>query len=775
MCIIVFYKDLNQIIIRNQLPLKLRFDPLRTAAAMARQSDHREEDDEEQHAPQVLRQESDHPEEDVDDVMCCIRNRITRRALIAVTRLQDAAAHEIPGDEAGALEIPDWSAALDEIPGDDGEEAAAHEIPDDEAAAHEIPGDQAAAHEIPGDEAGALDEIPDWSAALDEIPGDEAAALDEIPGDEAAAHEIPGDEAAAHEIPGDQAAAPVALIAARRVFKVHDCREVAHISYRYETSELSKKDVKYGNYFIQDKAHHGTAAAEAKALACSRDTIRQKRVLTASLALQLERCSWMHIEKSIAQRAEASEEDDKVELLLYLAFDSYDAVDLTLVEGQPQKADVAALPDEAPGVPADVVGAEMPADVGVQMPQKHKEVGVQKIVQSDGYIMLFVKHRGKHFVLQGNHASALQVADRCTGETLFKQINDRFFGSHDVAEKFDLRCRLVAIDGAGSNDRAERHWLEQHPLWSSLVVHCHVHMLYAVHKKTFSLVDPDLTGLINIALCVRGGRQMVHLKAALARVLMAKLKFVRGHCSEAAMKHKHFVLDLYFGHDKWNVGHKILLLRCAPGNFMNHDAFEYILRPGESEEDAKQTLKKYLVPFLCRRAWRIYPRSRWIGADKSFADVGIWASIHYLLEHTFMDYLVVTHKFVLPKKLGRGVDPAGLLAIADGVADEEAPEIQVGGAAEVSARSNDKGEGERDYAAENRIQRQKAFEWLMIKPADRIMIMKYILDPMMVYMLSEIDSASYHLQSATLHENIAADEIGSGKLLGDKLHFVVVA
>ena len=377
--------------------------------------------------------------------------------------------------------------------------------------------------------------------------------------------------------------------------------------------------------------------------------------------------------------------------------------------------------------------------------------------------------------MQGNHVSVLQVADRCTGETLFKQINDRFFGSHDVAEKFDLRCRLVAIDGAGSNDRAERHWFEQHPLWSSLVVHCHVHMLYAVHKKTFSLVDPDLTGLINIALCVRGGRQMVHLKATLARVLMAKLKVVRGPCSEAAVKHKHFVLDLYFGHCKWNVGHKILLLRCAPGNWMNHDAFEYILRPGESEEDAKQTLKKHLVPFLCRRAWRIYPRSRWGGADKSFADVGIWASIHNLLEHTFMDYLVVTHKFVLPKKLGRGVDPAGLLAIADGVADEEAPEIQVGGAAEVSARSNDKGEGERDYASENRIQRQKAFEWLMIKPADRIMIMKYILDPMMVYMLSEIEFASYHWQSATLHENIAADEIGSGKLLGEKLPFLVAA
>ena len=63
----------------------------------------------------------------------------------------------------------------------------------------------------------------------------------------------------------------------------------------------------------------------------------------------------------------------------------------------------------------------------------------------------------------------------------------------------------------------------------------------------------------------------------------------------------------------------------------------------------------------------------------------------------------------------------------------------------------------------------------MAKPAVRIMIMKYILDPMMVYMLSEIDSASYHWQSATLHENIAADEIGSGKLLGEKWLFVVVA
>ena len=151
--------------------------------------------------------------------------------------------------------------------------------------------------------------------------------------------------------------------------------------------------------------------------------------------------------------------------------------------------------------------------------------------------------------------------------------------------------------------------------------------------------------------------------------------------------------------------------------------------------------------------------------------------MHNLLECAFIEYLVTSHNFVLPKMYnrGRGVAPGGLLAIEGGPPEAEAVHGAVGAephagqeAGGQAAANANGGDGQIDWAAQNRAQRQKAFEWLATKPADRIMAMRFILDPMMVYLLSEIDTSSYHWQAATLHDSVISDSIGSGKLLGEK-------
>ena len=497
----------------------------------------------------------------------------------------------------------------------------------------------------------------------------------------------------------------------------------------------------------------------------------------------------MHMEKAIVSQAEElAGSDDSLSLLLYLEFDSYDTVDLTIgTKGQPTEAANLAIGDRPPGDPLAV--QQVPGDAQPCLPLladiKKQEAGVQKVLQSDGYNVILMKRRGKYFVLQGNHASWLQVGDRSTGETLLKHIQERCFSNDDAAAKFDLRARLACIDGASANDRAERHLGKARPSWQHFSLHCQVHMLHGVHKKVYQMLSGDLTGIINIALCVRGGREMVHLRAALLRALSSRLCFVTGPLSEAAYAHKCFVMDLYYGPNApSNIGHKMLLLRCAPGDWRNHERFEYILRPGESEDDARAVLRQYLVPFLCRRAFSLYAKSRWIGADQSFADIGIWASVHNLLECAFIEYLVTSHNFVLPKRYnrGRGVAPGGLLAIEGGPPEAEAVHGAVGAephagqeAGGQAAANANGGDGQIDWAAQNRAQRQKAFEWLATKPADRIMAMRFILDPMMVYLLSEIDTSSYHWQAATLHESVISDSIGSGKLLGEKWPLLIAA
>ena len=161
---------------------------------------------------------------------------------------------------------------------------------------------------------------------------------------------------------------------------------------------------------------------------------------------------------------------------------------------------------------------------------------------------------------------------------------------------------------------------------SCVGVHCHVHMLHSVHKRVFHLVDFQITGMLNAALCPRGGRQMSHLRAALARTIRSRICFVVGPKSQDALNFKHFALDELFDMGSETACLKILLLRCCPGDWRNEDGFEKILRPVETQERALKMLEDLLVPFPCRRPFWVYPRSRWVGADQSLLD--LWASIH---------------------------------------------------------------------------------------------------------------------------------------------------
>ena len=346
-----------------------------------------------------------------------------------------------------------------------------------------------------------------------------------------------------------------------------------------------------------------------------RASVRRLRILAASLAHNLARFGWAAVEQVLVQRASALViGQPAVELLCFIEFDSYDVVDLTLgVVGRPKKPMVlVARPVDDVAVDDQLLPIDAPADLAeppLSAMDRKPGVGVQKVLQNEGFSVMLVRMGNRCHVLQGNRASHLQVSDRTTGETLLEHVKNRMFAVSN-ARHFRRRVLLTCTDAASSNEKAKKYWHAQHPERSCFGVHCHVHMLHSVHKRVFHLVDFQITGMLNAALCPRGGRQMSHLRAALARTIRSRICFVVGPISQDALNFKHFALDELFGMGSETACLKILLLRCCPGDCWNEDGFKKILRPGETQERALKMLEDLLVPFSCRRSFWVYPRSR---------------------------------------------------------------------------------------------------------------------------------------------------------------------
>ena len=185
-------------------------------------------------------------------------------------------------------------------------------------------------------------------------------------------------------------------------------------------------------------------------------------------------------------------------------------MDLTLgVVGRPKKPMVpVARPVDDVAADEQLLPIDAPADLAelpVSAVDKKPEVGVQKVLQNEGFSVMIVRIGNRCHVLQGNRASHLQMSDRATGETLLEHVNNRMFAVSN-ARHFRRRVRLTCSDAASSNDGTKKHWQAHHPEWSCFGVHCHVHMLHSVHKQVFHLVDFQITGILNAALCLRGGR-----------------------------------------------------------------------------------------------------------------------------------------------------------------------------------------------------------------------------------------------------------------------------
>ena len=186
---------------------------------------------------------------------------------------------------------------------------------------------------------------------------------------------------------------------------LEDVLTLARVSHLVLDEYLHPEYVRCAEHFLHGKIHHVSTAAEAEALGMKRASVSRVRILAASLAHNLERFGWAAVEQVLVQRASALVSGQPaVELFCLIEFDSYDAADLTLgVVGRPKKPMVpVARPVDDVAVDDQLLPIDAPADL-VELPlsaiDKKPEVGVQKVLQNEGFSVMLVRIGNRCHVL----------------------------------------------------------------------------------------------------------------------------------------------------------------------------------------------------------------------------------------------------------------------------------------------------------------------------------------------------------------------------------------
>ena len=243
--------------------------------------------------------------------------------------------------------------------------------------------------------------------------------------------------------------------------------------------------------------------------------------------------------------------------------------------------------------------------------------------------------------LCGTSLTPLRLVDRATGSSLRRCVGDASPAS-TWAESFPVKMRVTTTDQAQANMAAEKGVLhDRGHSWGSLHLPCNMHMVAMAFSKTFSLCEEQISGMVNLALCLSVGGNMVKFREALAEVVGARLVVLKGVPPPEVETHRRCILEL-FGQTGRNIAVRNYLLRTLPnGDWRKQDVVEVYV-PATMDYDFDQLKHKVtqsLILGLTGTLFRLYPRHRWVGADATTDQVGMLQAVHGLGTAAFQVFL----------------------------------------------------------------------------------------------------------------------------------------
>ena len=492
-------------------------------------------------------------------------------------------------------------------------------------------------------------------------------------------------------------------------------------------------------FFVQHPSRlHGSKAAISKLMGVEPKKVEPHLMALADSMLQLDHCKRQALERSLTQSG--------AQLLLYTDVVRYDET--------PMKVGQRQLPEDL-GIPSHTTLGGIGAPHG---PMPHAELqggslgraaSQAKLLATDSKFVMLVKFpsdgapslAGRYVHLMGSSLTSLQVVERTTGPVLKRALLENNFVS-EHSNSFQFKCRMVTTDMHPGNLAAEKLVMKDRPGWSHLHFGCNVHVAARAHSKTFSLVPAEITGLLNFALSLSQGSAMVQFRKALVKVLTRKITFLYGSATEECQQYRSWILDVFAktGAKKEVKNH--ILRRLPNGNWQNVHQVEVYLKPGLQHNLPalrKQVISSFVTVFTSR-AFKVYPRHRWVGADIAMDQVGLMESVHGLATSVYQAMVENVGPSSLPvsfdldsfhedlpdspvalHQVQQRTRPPGVAAASAGHGREDVGP-SVGQAESIEDPTSTAADFTQHMAAENARQRRVAAQWLASNPLPMLIV-----------------------------------------------------
>jgi hypothetical protein len=328
-------------------------------------------------------------------------------------------------------------------------------------------------------------------------------------------------------------------------------------------------------YLVGRKIVDGSTTMEAIMADTNRKNFSLLRHATAAASLMYERMTWSNIEKTIANGPpETHPLAPTFQRCLYLEFSSYDGVDLHLRTTGALRAGPMMItrPDPQPPAASEILpgSSELHAAPPSHVLMQTVKGKASKILHCDGFVSMLVKFGQELCIVKGEHLTWLQCSDRSTAECLAAMIRKQRI-STEHCERFERKVRLVAVDGAGYNARAERALLRERVGWNLLVFQCLAHVLAGVFTKTWALSKIEISCCIAFAMSVTHGNEQQVWTSILMQAIRRTLKLIDEPVSAAAMEFKRNVIHTFLGCEP-----NELAVRCANPFFSPKSAINVV-------------------------------------------------------------------------------------------------------------------------------------------------------------------------------------------------------
>eukprot|EP00971_Amphidinium_carterae_P239359 4751857-Amphidinium_carterae.1 len=202
------------------------------------------------------------------------------------------------------------------------------------------------------------------------------------------------------------------------------------------------------------------------------------------------------------------------------------------------------------------------------------------------------------------------------------------------ASAFKMKVRIAVTDQHPANVLCEQLLTaSRRDQWKSLHVFCTMHQAARCMSKSFILLEEHVSGLVNYALSLSIGANMVGFRAAVAAVLRNRpLLIHRGSPPAQVLQHKACMLELFGSTGTRQKERRLLLQHLATGDWNRKDVLEMYIAEG-IDLDQNLLVQNYihsLVYALCNKSFSTYPRHRWMGCDGATDEVCLLECVHGL-------------------------------------------------------------------------------------------------------------------------------------------------